>query len=167
MPPIRFRSRHLHATVFDYVTLKLTELGWVTPPINFGTTPCTLIDYQPDERTEQIKPNTVAVSLADYANDEDEELGAAVGGVRSAPYQIYIDVYMQRQAEAQAICDDIRDIFTDEFLYLVDQISGEQTQNMIEVENINGPEKISGASADQFKRYWRAMRLDLRLYFQS
>lgn len=171
MPPIRFRSRHLHATFYDYVQSQLVALNWITvnpgDPVNFGTESVTMIDYQPDERLEQIKQNTVAVSLGDYPSDEDEELGAAIGGVRSAPYEIYIDAYMAEQALSLAICDDIRDIFTDKFLHLVDQINMIETENLIEVETIHGPERIPGTAADQFKRHWRAMRLDVRLYFQS
>lgn len=167
MAAIRFRSRHLHATFFNHTTDALTALGWINPPINFGTVPITMIDYQPDERSEQIKNNTVSVSLGDYENDDDEELGATHGGVRSALYQVYVDVYMSEQALSLAICDDIRDIYTDRMLTLIDQITMTDTGDKIEVENIEGPARIPGASADQFKRHWRAMRLDARLYYQT
>lgn len=167
MPPIRFRSRHLHATIFDFTQAGLDALGWITLPINFGTDPVTLIDYQPDERLQQIQHNTVAVSLGDYESDEDEELGASLGGARSANYAVFVDVYMAEQALSQAICDDVRDLFTDQSLYLVDQITQLATSDLIQVENIDGPARVPGGSADQFRRHWRAMRLDCRLFFQS
>lgn len=167
MPPLRFRTRHLHATFFDYTQANLRALGWIDAPINFGTIPVTMIDYQPDERFEQVKKNTVSVSLGDFENDEDEELGAGVGGTRAAPYQVFIDAYMAEQALSLAICDDIRDIFTDRTIHLVDQINNVETENLIEVQNVNGPERIQGTAADQFKRHWRAMRLDVNLYFQT
>lgn len=167
MALIRFRSRHLHATFFDYTKARLSELGWVNAPVNFGTVGLNFIDYQPDERSEQIRQNTVSISLGDYQNDEDEEVGAAMGGSRGAPYAVYIDVYMAEQALSQALCDDIRDIYTDQTLELIDQISGAATGNLIEVENVDGPSRIPGAAADQFKRHWRAMRLDVRLYFNT
>lgn len=167
MPPIRFRSRHLHATFFTHTKDALTALGWINPPVNFGTTPITMIDYQPDERSEQIKNNTVSVSLGDYAEDDDEELGATHGGVRSALYPVWIDVYMSEQALSLAICDDIRDMYTDVTLTMIDQITMSATTFPIEVETIDGPARIPGATADQFKRHWRAIRLDARLYFQT
>lgn len=170
MPPIRFRSRHLHSTFYDYTHDKLIELGWIaadpTQPVNFGTKSVTMTDYQPEER-DVINENTVAVSLGDYDDDNDEELGATHGGNRSAPYEIYIDVYMEKQAHSLAICDDIRDIYKDLTLHLIDQITMTATDNLIEVEAVHGPERPTGAQANQFKRNWRAMRLDVRLFFQT
>jgi hypothetical protein len=167
MPPPRFRSRFLHATIYEYTQAGLDDLGWISAPVNFGTGPVTMIDFQPDERSTQIAHNTVAVSLGDYANDDDEELGAALHGTRSAAYPVFIDVYMAEQALSQAICDDIRDIFTDKSLYLVDQITQVPTDQLIQVENVDGPSRIPGVAADQFRKYWRAMRIDCRLFFQS
>jgi hypothetical protein len=166
---IRFRSRHLHATFYHYTAAQLAARGWSGSTVNFGTQAVTVVDYQPDERGQLIKANTVAVSLADYVADEDEELGAAIGGVRSAPYRIYLDVYMAEQALAYAICDDLRDIFEDLTLQLVDQITGlEVADAPIEVENVLGPERPSQVlGAEQFKKFWRTMRLDTRLFFQT
>lgn len=167
MAPTRFRSRFLHATFVSHIRTHLTGLGWITPPINFGTGAVTLIDYQPDERVDPIKQNTVAVSLDDFEVDEDEELGARHGGTRSAPYNVYVDVYMAKQALAQAICDDIRDIFTDLTLPLINEITGAPTGDLIEIESVRGPERQTAASAEDFRRFWRTMRLDSRLYFQT
>jgi hypothetical protein len=167
MPPIRFRSRFLHATIFDYTQSHLDDLGWITPPINFGTEAITMIDYQPDERLAPIQHNTVAVSLGDYESDEDEELGAALHGTRSALYVVFVDVYMAEQALSHAICDDVRDIFTDKSMFLVDQITQLDTTDLIQIETIDGPARVPGGSVDQFRRHWRAMRLDCRLFFQS
>lgn len=166
----RFRSRHLHATFVHHIAAQLGALGWSTPPINFGTTAITVTDYLPDDRIGAIAPNTVAVSLGDFVRDEEEELGSAIGGgVRSAPYQVFIDVYMAEQALSHAICDDIRDIYTDTTIMLVDQVTGlDVFGSPIEVESVLGPERPSQVlGAEQFKKYWRTMRLDTRLYFQT
>jgi hypothetical protein len=166
--PIRFRSRHLHATFVDYVRAGLDERGWITAPINFGARPITLIDYQPDDRNTPIQHNTVSVSLGDYDQDEDEELGAALGGLRSALYQVFIDVYMQEQALSLAICDDLRDMFQDEYVTLINQITMTPVQHtLIEVDAVVGPDKPSAGAADQFRKYWRTMRIDGRLFFQT
>lgn len=167
MPPIRFRSRHLHATFYNQLRTDLDALGWVHAPVNFGATALSFIDYQPDERAVQIKHNTVAVSLGDYDIDDDEELGASGGGLRSAEYHVFVDVYMEEQALALALCDDIRDIYTDYSTTLVDQITGLQVINApIEVQEVAGPEHPS-TGVEQFKKYWRTMRLTAVLFFQS
>lgn len=169
MHPIRFRSRHLHATFYDDVRANMITLGWSTPPINFGTVPVTVTDFTPDERNTQVATNTVAVSLGDFGDDDDEELGAALGGLRGAIYNIYIDVYMAEQSLSLAICDDIRDMFVDRVLPLIDQITETPVPNTyIEIESILGPEKPSAqVGAEQFKKYWRTMRIDARLYYNT
>jgi hypothetical protein len=166
---IRFRSRHLHATIVEHVRTRLDTLGWISAPINFSTAPCIVVDYQPDERGHVIATNTVAVTLADFHSDQDEELGATYGGLRSAPYSLYVDVYMAEQALSIAICDDVRDIFTDLSLELIDQISGLPVYGaIIEIERVTGPEKPPAASsAEQFKRYWRIMQIHTRLYYPA
>ncbi len=166
---IRFRSRHLHATVVALMRTELDALGWMSAPINFSTAPCVVLDYQPDERGTPIVTNTVSVTLANYSYDVDEELGAKGGGLRSAPYVLLVDVYMAEQALAIAITDDVRDIFTDAAFALVDQVTATDVPNtMIEVERVEGPEKPPAAlGAEQFKKYWRVMQLNTRLYYPS
>lgn len=168
MPPLRHRSRHLRATIYNKVLADLTSLGWVDSPVNFDTTAVTVIDYQPDERNEAVKANTVAVSLGDVVNDVDEELGAQAGGLRSAFYPVFIDVYMAEQALSDAICDDIRDTLDNAIFPLVNQIDNSDSGEKVEIEQVIGPDRPAGLNAaDPFKRYWRVMRLGARLYFQS
>ncbi len=170
---IRHRSRHLRATLYNKVRADLTTLGWITAPVNFGATAVTVIDYQPDERGEIVTTNTVAVSLGDVTNDEDEELGAgAVGadgrpGLRSAWYPVFLDVYMAEQSLADAICDDLRYAFDSQTFPLINQITGLPSDETIEIEEVIGPDRptIGQGSLDQFKRYWRIMRLGTRMYY--
>ena len=163
MAATRFRSRHLRATMFNMISTELTALGWITPPINFNADPITVIDYQPDERGEILAGNTVAVSLGDVVNDVDEEIGA---GLRSAFYPVFVDVYMATQALSDAVCDDVRAIFDTQYFFLVDQITGLPTTEQIEIDQVIGPDRPAGsASLEQFKKYWRIMRIGTRLYY--
>lgn len=165
---LRHRSRHLRATIYNKVKSDLTALGWVNVPVNFDTNPVTVIDYQPDERNEAIKSNTVAVSLGDVVNDKDEELGAEAGGLRSGFYPVFVDVFMAEQALADAICDDLRDMFDCAIFPLVNQITQIDSGEKIEIESCMGPDRPGTLNAgDPFKRYWRVMRLGVRLYYQS
>lgn len=168
MPVIRHRSRHLRATLFNKLRDDLDALGWISAPINFGTDPVTLVDYQPDERDEPIAKNTVAITIGDTLNDSDEELGAADGGLRSGWCPVFLDVYMAEQALTDAMCDDIRDIFDSQVFPLINQITGAESAEQIEVEEVLGPDKPGAIhGADQFKRYWRVMRLGVRLFYNS
>jgi hypothetical protein len=171
---LRHRSRHLRATLYNKTRADLDDLGWISAPVNFGATPITVIDYQPDERGEIVATNTVAVSIGDVTNDEDAELGAAVGGLRSAWYPVFIDVYMATQALTDAVCDDIRDIYDNDFFPLIDQITGQPCDGndgrpaiTIEIEEVIGPDRpTAGASIEAFKKYWRIMRLGCRVYYR-
>jgi hypothetical protein len=169
MPAPRFRSRHLHATFYKQFIVDMSALGWMHAPVNFGTQALTVIDYQPEDRNETIKHNTVAVSLGNYGSDEDEELGAKGGGLRSALYNIFIDIYMSEQALAIAVADDVRDIYTDLTMPLVNQIDGQvEPATLIEVDQVLGPERPGGgAGSDTFRKHWRVMRVDGRLFYQS
>ncbi len=169
MPPLRHRSRHLRATLFNRTRDELDALGWITAPVNFGAAPTTVIDYQPEERGEIVVANTVAVSIGDVVNDQDEELGCAGGGLRSAFYPVFIDVFMEDQALSDAVCDDIRSIYDETIFPLVNQITGQPAVETIEIEECLGPDRpvVGVGSIEAFKRSWRIMRLGARLYYQS
>jgi hypothetical protein len=74
---------------------------------------------------------------------------------------------MAEQALTQAMCDDIRDMFTDEAFELIDQInSGPVAGSRIVIEDIAGPERPPAAvGAEQFKKFWRTMIVEGRLYY--
>ncbi len=170
--PIRHRSRHLRATLVNKLADELDTLGWISTPVNFGADPITLIDYQPEERGEIVTTNTVAVSLGDVVNDVDEELGCDSGGLRSAWYPVFVDVFMADQALTDAVCDDVRDIFDQQIFPLVNQITGLPVDGAdpvtIEIEEVIGPDRpAAGTSIEQFKRSWRIIRLGVRVYYQS
>lgn len=167
---MRHVTRHFHATVFNRVVDGLTTAGWVNAPVNFGAEPVDIVDYQPDERGEEIKRNTVAVSLGDVPEPADMELGCAdPGGLRSITYAVFIDVYMREQPYTTAICDDIRDLFFDQGFPLVNQITGlDEPDHWITTEVAIGPERPDASIAlENFKRYWRIFRLMLRLDYPT
>lgn len=176
MAPIRFRTRFVHATIYDVVRAGLGSLGWTTGTgnttgmVNFDTDPVKVIDYQPDERGERINVNTIAVTMGDVPATTEEELGAAEGGLNSISYRIYLDVYMQETSLAIALCDDLRDMFEGLTLQLEDKINGGFVPDVVcSIDQVVGPERPpSGAqSTEPFKRSWRVVYLDTLLYFNS
>jgi hypothetical protein len=65
---MRFRQRHVHATIYKYLSDSLGELGWYgtlipSGPTNFGAAPVVIMDYEPQQAGETPAPNTVAVSI--------------------------------------------------------------------------------------------------------
>ena len=54
---MRFRSRHVHQTLKKYVTDTLTSQGWVNAPVNFCTTPVTVIGHMPLVEVPRMSPN--------------------------------------------------------------------------------------------------------------
>jgi hypothetical protein len=168
MPMPRHPTRHIHATIFNMVSAGLAARGWVTAPINFGTTAVTLLDFQPDEKGVTIEPNTVAVTLGDVGTDTFMELGA---GLWSRRYPVFIDAYGATTSITEAICDDIRASLPvlGQAFPVVDQTTMTNVVGCdLEVESLLGPERPSVATTfDGLKRNWRVMRGQLLLQFDS
>jgi hypothetical protein len=165
---IRFRTRFVHATVVTYLREQMSDLGWTTPPINFGTTKMTILENAPDERDGAVPVNTVVVTLGNLDITDEEELGAASGGLSSMAYPVFFDIYMDEQSLSVAVADDIRDIFENLHLPLIDQITGGLVPNAkISFEDTVGPERPDAAGGEGFRRYWRVVKTTARLYFNT
>jgi hypothetical protein len=93
-------------------------------------------------------------------NDIDEELGAQAGGLRSAFYPVFIDVYMAEQALiGRHLRRHPRHVRRADFP-AGQPDHGTPTDQQIEIEQVLGPDKPAAANAaDPFKRYWRVLRL--------
>lgn len=163
---LRFRYRHVHATLFEYVRTQLIALDWgdaaqaanhpVNSAINFGAPPMTYINVQPDEGGLQIAPQTLAVTLGEEPPSEDQELGA---GITQVPYPLYVDVYGQNQAIASAVTSDLKEILEDVYIPVVDQVTGQPTDETIEIwhEDVTSGRPQASLGAQDFKRYWRSL----------
>jgi hypothetical protein len=171
---LRFRYRHVHATLFDYVRAHLVALGWgdsslpaddpANLAINFGGVAMTFIDSQPDESGLVIVPQTVAVTLGDEPASEDLELGA---GLTQVPYPLYVDVFGTNQAIAQAITSDLKDILEDIYIPVMDHLTDPPTatDEVIEIwhEDVESGRPQASLTAQDFKRYWRVTRATARV----
>jgi hypothetical protein len=163
---MRFRSRHVHETLKQYVTDTLTSQGWVSAPVNFGTTPVTVLGHMPLEAGETPAPNTVAVSLGDESKQEDEELGA---GLQSVRYVFFVDVWGATEGVGESIAQDVKDAFVNKVLTLRDFTSdadGTATTDQLEFEMVV-VEKIASATTTVDKRTWRSVKGTAVCYFQD
>jgi hypothetical protein len=115
-----------------------------------------------------VSINTVVVTLGNLDVTDEEELGAATGGLSSMAYPVFFDIYMDETALSVAVADDIRDIFENVYLPLVDQITGGLVPNaQIAFEDTIGPERPDTAGGENFRRYWRVVKTTARLYFNT
>lgn len=161
---MRHRQRHLHATIVQYLRQALTDDGWVDAPVNFGTVPITLLDYEPQQAGETPAPNTVAISIGHQGADNAWELG---GGVYECQYTLFVDVYAVKEAIGVAIADDIKDALVDRVIALRDfttDPAGVEVDAQIEF-NAVMVEVIPSAASSLDKRTWRAVKAMAALYF--
>lgn len=166
VPPLRFMSRQVHKTVAEYLREKLTELGWVNDPVNFGAVPVTFQEAQPDENGKAVAPNTVAITIGDVSDDIPRELG---GGFYEVIAPIFVDVYGQSSATAQSIADDAKEQMTRGMIIPVFDWTAAaplMTSNTIEFENVMGPERPPvAASTSDFRRFWRIVRAEAHVFY--
>lgn len=162
---MRHRQRHLHATIVRLVLETLTETGWVRAPINFGTLPVTVLDYEPQGAGQTPAFNTVAVSIGHQGSDDAIELG---GGVQECRYTVFIDVYPVNESIGVAIADDIKAAINDEYIAMRDFTTApdgvERADMWIEFEDVM-VETIPSAASTLDKRSWRSVKATAVCFF--
>lgn len=116
MTYLRNQERMVYQSVLDYMKAQLTTLGWFntdTDTLPFGATiSLTWIEEALDPKLAEIQANTIAFSEGDLPDDEEGELGAALGGLWSVNHTFFIDVYGESRGVAKAIASDVRAILT-------------------------------------------------------
>lgn len=162
---MRHRQRHLHKTVVEHVRQTLLDTAWLGPgPINWGEPAVTLLEYEPQEAGETPARNTVAISIGNQNEDENEELG---GGLHSCRYTLFIDIYPTRDPIGVAIADDIKFELVETIIPLLDfttDPAGVPTPAQIEFETVV-VEAIPTTSSTLDKRVWRAVKATAVCYF--
>lgn len=161
---MRHRQRHVHATILKHIRTALTDGGWIDAPVNFGTTPITLMDYEPQQAGETPEFNTVSVSIDHQGENEPLELG---GGLYRCDYVLFIDIYAEAEPIGVAIGDDIKDALVEQVITLLDfttDAAGTATDGQIEFETVL-VEKLPTATTTLDKRSWRAVKAIACCYF--
>lgn len=109
---LRHSTRHLHKTVFDYLSNQLATLGWtVDGDVPFDAPTVRLQEELPDEwdSAKVLKPGTVAITLGDENEAKNQELGGPLALIQ---VPLFIDVFMDTPGTTLALALDVRDIFT-------------------------------------------------------
>ena len=167
---MRFRPRHVHKTIADHLEAELGTLGWVSEPINFGATPVTFREFEPDEPNPvEIKPNTVSITLGDELPDAELELG---GRLLSTKFVLFVDVYGENSSVARSICSDVKDVLVDLPLTVLDFTtsgSGVPTSERIFIERdsvlVERPD--GSADAKDIRKNWRVVKATVEVTFQD
>lgn len=164
---MRFRIRHLHKTVADFLEAELALLGWVNAPVNFGVTPVTFLEFQPDasEIKTQVLPNTVAITVGDEQSASDEELG---DGLKSIDFPLFVDIYGEKRAIAQSIASDVKDLLSDRYLYITDFTGAPTVTNeQIEIakESVFMETPPAAAAAQDIRRNWIVVKATLTVFY--
>lgn len=164
---LRFRIRHVHKTVADYIEAEMVTLGWVNAPVNFDTVPMTFLEFQPDEAGKAIAANTVAITLGDEGAAEDEEMG---DGLRAVAYPLFVDIYGANQSIAASIASDIKTLLEDHYMPVLDfttNPAGVPTTEQIELDKdevtVERPNAAVGAT--DFRRFWRIVKSTVVVHY--
>lgn len=164
---LRFRVRHVHKTIADYLELELTRLGWVNAPVNFATVPMTFLEFQPDEAGKTIAANTVAITLGDEPASLDVEMG---DGLREIAYPVFIDIYGANQSIAASIASDVKSLLEDKYMPVLNFAAttpGTPTSERIELDkdDVSVEKPQAGTGAQDFRRFWRVVKTTARVQY--
>lgn len=163
---MRFRPRHVHQTVVQFVETQLDDLGWVTPPINFGTTTVVVDSAEPDfGQTTLPDGNLVGISMGDEPPNWEEELG---GAVESVNFVVFLDVIGATESVAVSIAADLKELLRNKVLTLQDFTlsvdSPSPTTHFIEFESVM-VETPTATVMD--RRRWRVVKVTAHTVFSG
>jgi hypothetical protein len=172
MTALRFRARHVHRTVYNYVTGELAALGWPDSAaaaggavVNFGSTPLTFLEFTPDDNGAKVAANTLVISLGDEPPAESQELG---DGIRMIAYPVEIDIYGANQGIATSIASDIKTLFENRYMYVTDFTADPPVASQEYLEFDHEDVSISRPAqqgASDFRRYWRVVSTIAQVYY--
>jgi hypothetical protein len=162
--------RHAHETVVRFLKQQLAVNGWVNPPTNFGATPLTFEEVQPEEAGVDLVANTVAITLGDVPEQRLEQLG---GGLYSLAIPVFIDVYGEKSSISVSVADDVRRLLTDRSIPMFDFSDPAnpvpKAGAYIDFEQVVGPRRPAAAAeaSAELRRNWRVVKATAISYFTA
>lgn len=131
MTYLRHASRHVHHTVANHLTARLTELGWLTagsvpfdaPPLQIKRTAGPLKD---------VRSGEVRITLGDERAPDLEEMG---GPLSTQDYPVFVDCFLDTEATCLALASDVRDVFLgrlgNRFIPVINQITSTPVEGWV------------------------------------
>lgn len=163
-PLLRHSTRHLHKSLFQYLSTALTANGWVEGDINFGCPPVILEDVLPEEWDEEsiLKPGTMAITVGDETGALGQELGGPLAMIQ-IPF--FVDVFMDTPGTTLALALDVRDI-------LCGRLAGSTRYPVLYNYNPSTPIPAAGYSVEiedvlrqNVKKNWEVVKFTACMYF--
>ena len=165
---IRYSSRAIHYSVATHIETQLRDLGWMdasttpfgAPALDIRTS--TPRPYQTD--TASIVPGAVAITLGDNEDAEPQEIG---GPLYLIEYPMFVDIYMDKDAHALAVAQDVWDICagringTSRYLPVTDLTTGNlATGWLIELTDLERTRPVH-----DLKVHWQVVKVTASTYF--
>lgn len=168
MSYLRYSSRNVHWTVANWIEATLTSLNWMDPDNTPFGAPVLRVKRTTaaigGQLPEKLEPGLVTVTLGDEPMPDEEELGGALSSIE---IPIFIDIFMDLDAHAAAVSEDIRDMLLGRLgpkirvMPTVDQATDDvRTDWSIHFEDI---EQIRPEVA--LAIHWRVVKVTARVYF--
>lgn len=161
---MRYLQRNVHRSVFDHLVTQVTAMGWVDDPVNFGAEPVTFHEVDLREGVSRIEPTSVAVWVPSESSDRIAELG---GVSWTADLDFVIDIYASQASFSIALASDIKDLFRERSIPLLDHGSGSTPVQAGTVELEGAWIDRPTSSALEFNGVWRQVRGFTRVWFEE
>ncbi len=159
---MRFRQRHAHESMYNYVKGVLAATGWTgsTPPL--GAPAMTVLDYEPQEAGEIPPIQSVCISFGDQKSIGTFDLG---GGLYEVHYPVFIDIYPENESIGISIGEDISDALIENYLHLIDYTGSTpvDTGNVMEITDVQVCPIPTSGKMD--KRSWRVVKAMAKLQY--
>lgn len=159
---MRFRSRHVHTTTYNFLQQTLVSKGWMgTDPINFNVSAFTLQDGWTQE-PDGLEPNEhlIVFSEGDEVDDLEEELG---GGLKSTDYTYFIDVAASEAWIADSVIADLKEVFSGKVLTVKDYT--ENSEGVDSSEQVEFTDLEINREAQFDRRAWRTLAMTATVFF--
>lgn len=154
---MRFRQRHVHESIVQYITNVLSTGGWMQPNGLLGAgMPITVLDYEPQQAGEIVPMQSVCISIGVTKPIQPYEMGT--GGLLEKEYPVFVDIYPVNESIGISIGEDIEDAIAENYIELFD-FSGPSpvdTGNSMEIKDVV-IEPLTGQGALD-KRSWRVVK---------
>ena len=165
---LRHASRHVHASVANYVKAGLTELDWMDPaqtPLGAPAVSVRTTSPVTGGKLESgITPGLVYVTLGNEFRPDPQELG---GALHMQEYPFFIDCFMGTEGEGTALACDVRDLLLGRFEFasraipVTDQVLGTSVPGWkIEFDDV---ERV--VPDHSYSIHWQVVRVTASTYY--
>jgi hypothetical protein len=159
---MRALVRHVHQSLVDDVTGRLSVLGWRDPG-GSKTRPVDVVDYELDSGAS-VAPPAVAISIGSDSGATIAQLG---GGLITVDLTFFIDVYGEKASQALHLAQDIIDGLVEHYVPVFDYSQdppalATDVEAEVYVVRREVPQVVVSA---EWRRHWQVVKGVLRVVY--